>query len=92
MKATVLDLRRHLKDVLDSLKRSETVTLLRRGKVVGTIHPPEAVPPAPGSDQRASAHAAFGMWRDRPDLEDVEVAVERLRGGRLNPLRGTPRT
>jgi len=75
-----------MKDVLNSLKRHEPVTLLRRGKVVGTIQPPEAVAPVPGSGQRASAHSAFGMWRDRPDLEDVEAAVERLRGGRFNAL------
>ncbi|MBE0711765.1 MAG: type II toxin-antitoxin system Phd/YefM family antitoxin, partial [Candidatus Aminicenantes bacterium] len=37
MKATVLDLRRRMKDILNSLKRNEPVTLLRRGKVVGTI-------------------------------------------------------
>ncbi len=74
-----------MKDVLNSLKRNEPVTVLRRGKVVGTIHPPEAAP-ASSPDQRASAHAAFGMWRDRPDLEDVEAAVERLRGGRFNAL------
>ncbi|MCJ7613085.1 MAG: type II toxin-antitoxin system Phd/YefM family antitoxin [Candidatus Aminicenantes bacterium] len=85
MKASVLDLRRRMKDVLNSLKRNEPVTLLRRGKVVGTIHPPEAAP-ASGSDRRASAHAAFGMWKDRPDLKDVEAAVERLRGGRFNAL------
>jgi antitoxin (DNA-binding transcriptional repressor) of toxin-antitoxin stability system len=85
MKATVLDLRRRMKDVLNSLKRNEPVTLLRRGKVVGTIHPPAAAL-ARSSDQFASAHAAFGMWRDRPDLEDVEAAVERLRGGRFNAL------
>ena len=85
MKATVLDLRRRMKDVLNSLKRNEPVTLLRRGKVVGTIHPPAAAP-APGVAARASAHAAFGMWRDRSDLEDVEAAVERLRGGRFTAL------
>jgi len=85
MKATVLDLRRRMKDVLNSLKRNEPVTLLRRGKVVGTIHPP-AAPLARRSDQLASAHAAFGMWRDRPDLEDVEAAVEKLREGRFRAL------
>ncbi|MBE3124500.1 MAG: type II toxin-antitoxin system Phd/YefM family antitoxin [Acidobacteria bacterium] len=85
MKASVLDLRRRMKDILNSLKRNEPVTLLRRGKVVGTIQPPEAAP-ASGSGLRASAHPAFGMWRDRPDLEDVEAAVERLRGARFNTL------
>jgi len=85
MKATVLDLRRRMKDILNSLKRNEPVTLLRCGKVVGTIQPPEAAQ-ASASDLHASAHPAFGMWRDRPDLEDVEAAVERLRGGRFNAL------
>jgi len=85
MKATVLDLRRRMKDILNSLKRNEPVTLLRRGKVVGTIQPPEAAQ-ASGFNQRASAHPAFGMWRDRPDLEDVESAVDKLRGGRFNAL------
>ena len=85
MKASVLDLRRRMKDILNSLKRNEPVTLLRRGKVVGTIQPPEA-DPGSGSDRRVSAHPAFGMWRDRPDLEDVEAAVERLRGARFNAL------
>ena len=85
MKATVLDLRRRMKDILNSLKRNEPVTLLRRGKVVGTIQPPKASQ-ASVSDLRVSAHPAFGMWRDRPDLEDVEAAVTRLRGGRFNAL------
>jgi hypothetical protein len=74
-----------MKDILNSLKRNEPVTLLRRGKVVGTIQPPETAQ-ASESDLRASAHPAFGMWKDRPDLEDIEAAVERLRGGRFNAL------
>ena len=74
-----------MKDILNSLKRNEPVTLLRRGKLVGTIQPPEAAPPS-GSDRRASAHPAFGMWKDRSDLKDVEAAVARLRGGRFNAL------
>jgi hypothetical protein len=74
-----------MKDILNSLRRNEPVTLLRRGKVVGTIQPPEAAP-ASGSVRHASAHPAFGMWRDRPDLEDVGAAVTRLRGGRFDAL------
>jgi antitoxin (DNA-binding transcriptional repressor) of toxin-antitoxin stability system len=85
MKASVLDLRRRMKDILNSLRRNEPVTLLRRGKVVGTIQPPETAATS-GCDQLASAHPAFGMWRDRPDLEDVEAAVKRLRGGRFDAL------
>jgi len=74
-----------MKDVLNSLKRNEPVTLLRRGKMVGTIHPPGSAPTS-GSDRSASAHPAFGMWKDRSDLKDVVAAVERLRKGRFSAL------
>jgi hypothetical protein len=74
-----------MKDIMNSLKRNEPVTLLRRGKVVGMIQPPEAAS-ASVSGLNASAHPAFGMWKDRPDFEDVEAAIERLRGGRFNAL------
>jgi antitoxin (DNA-binding transcriptional repressor) of toxin-antitoxin stability system len=87
MKATVVDLRRRMKDVLNSLRRNEPVTLLRRGTVVGTIQPPGAAPNSktgPPGARHASAHPAFGMWKDRADLEDVEAAVGRLRRGRFD--------
>ncbi len=85
MKATVLDLRRRMKDVLDSLRRNEPVTLMRRGKVVGTIQPAgvsSGCQTGKPSDRAASSHAAFGLWRDRTDLRDVDAAVERLRKAR----------
>ena len=85
MRASVLDLRRRMKDVLGSLRRNEPVTLLRRGKVVGVIQPPGAPPvSASGSAiaRGASSHPAFGLWRDRADLRDVEAAVARLRKDR----------
>lgn len=87
MKATVLDLRRRMKDVLESLRRNEPVILLRRGKVVGTIQPPGVPPDSArrGSASRlASSHPAFGLWKDRADLRDVEAAVARLRKGRFD--------
>jgi antitoxin (DNA-binding transcriptional repressor) of toxin-antitoxin stability system len=87
MKATVLDLRRRMKDVLESLRRNEPVTLLRRGKVVGTIQPPGAPPDSArrGPASRcASSHPAFGLWKDRADLRDVEAGVARLRKGRFD--------
>jgi antitoxin (DNA-binding transcriptional repressor) of toxin-antitoxin stability system len=90
MKASVLDLRRRMKDILDSLSRNEPVTLLRRGKVVGTIQPPGASPdrPAgagtPATPARASSHPAFGLWKDRADLRDIAAVVARLRKERFN--------
>lgn len=89
MKASVLDLRRRMKDVLDSLRRNEPVTLLRRGRVIGIIQPPGAVPDSQGrrpAARRASSHPAFGLWKDRADLRDVEAAVDRLRKDRFRAL------
>jgi len=87
MKASVLDLRRRMKDVLESLRRNEPVTLFRRGKVVGTIQPPgvprDSAPGGPAA-RLASSHPAFGLWKDRADLRDVEAAVARLRRGRTD--------
>jgi hypothetical protein len=78
-----------MKDVLDSLKRNEPVTLLRRGRVVGTIQPPGAPPDSPAgraAARRASSHPAFGLWKDRADLRDVEAAVDRLRKDRFRAV------
>lgn len=89
MRASVLDLRRRMKDVLGALKRNESVTLLRRGKVVGVIHPPGAERAASndlGRPARASAHAAFGMWKKRADMKDARAYVDRMRKGRFDAL------
>jgi hypothetical protein len=78
-----------MKDVLSALKRNESVTLLRRGKVVGVIHPPGAERAAAkdsGRPARASAHSAFGMWKDRADMRDAKAYVDRLRKGRFDAL------
>jgi hypothetical protein len=83
MKATVLDLRRRMPDVLKALDRNEPVTLLHRGKVKGVITPR----PAAGSKTRKVAdHPAFGLWKDRKDLQDVDRHVRNLRKGRGHAL------
>jgi hypothetical protein len=83
MKATVLDLRRRMPDVLKALDRNEPVTLLHRGKVKGVITPR----PASGSKTRKVAeHPAFGIWKDREDLRDVDLHVRTLRKGRGHAL------
>ncbi len=79
MKATILDLRRRMGDVLDAIERNETVTLLRRGKPIAEIRPLGSAKPASPSAE----HEAFGMWKDRKDLADVEKTMDRLRRGRV---------
>ena len=78
MEATVVDLRYRMNDVLKALDRSESVSVLYRGKVKGVIQPV-----ARASTARLRDHAFFGS---RESAESVEKTVERLRGGRYRDL------
>ena len=83
MKASILDLRRRMSEILRALDRGESVTILYRGKERGVLHPSggrgEHV-------QSVEEHAAFGMWRERQDMEDVEKTVRDLRRGRSHAV------
>jgi len=83
MKASILDLRRRMRDVLRALDRNERVTIFHRGREKGVIHPSGSrkVPGRPVSD-----HPAFGMWKDRPDMRDVRKTLRNLRRGRVDAL------
>jgi hypothetical protein len=74
MKATVVDLRYHMSDVLKALDRNESVSVLFRGKVKGVIRSV-----ADSIAVRVKDHPFFGM---NPDAGDVNEIMERLRGGR----------
>ncbi len=56
MKATVVDLRYKMNDVLKALDRNEKVTVLYRGKVKGVL-----VPAAQRTDKSMTDHPFFGM-------------------------------
>ena len=73
MKASILDMRRNPKKILDALARCETVTLTNRGKQVGRIEPIR-------DDDRPDImeHEAFGMWADRSDMADPSAYVREL--------------
>lgn len=81
MKATVLDMRRNPKKILDAIARNETVTLSYRGKPVARIEPIK-------NSERPSTveHPAFGMWADRSEVADPSAYVRELRKGRFNAL------
>ena len=80
MKASIVDLRYRMKDVLRSIERNESVTILYHGKKKAMLIPAsEEKPPA----LRVADHPFFGM--DQSD-EDVSGIVERLRGGRYRDL------
>ncbi len=82
MKASILDLRRKMGDVLKALQRNEDVTLLRRGKTIAVIRPTGRR----NGKERVADHPAFGMWANRIDFADVGAAIDKLRKGRIDAL------
>jgi len=83
MKASFVDLRRKSREILRALDRNEEVTVLYRGRPKAILR---AIPKTRKGETRAEDHTAFGMWRDREDLEDVRAFVASLRKGRSHDL------
>ena len=83
MKASILDLRRQMSDVLKSLEHNEPVSILHRGKKKAVLYPVGSAASQPGA---ATDHPAFGMWKKRADLSDVDRHVRRLRKGRFDAI------
>jgi hypothetical protein len=83
MEASILDLRRRMRDVLRALARMEPVTILYRGRKRGVIYPAGA---EPGHAAKASEHPVFAMWKDREDMKDVEQTVRDIRKGRTHAV------
>ena len=79
MKASIVDLRYKMKDILKALDRNERVTILYHGKVKGVITP---VSGGPGPKIRN--HPFFGMRSGEPGSVEDEMAG--LRGGRFNAV------
>ena len=81
MKASIVDLRRRMGEVLRALDRNETVKILYRGRERAIMIPS-------GTSQRKSKsiaeHPAFGIWKDRKDVEDMEAHIRKLRQGRFH--------
>ena len=81
MEATILDMRRNPKKILDAIERNEVVTLTRRGKAVARIEPIRKTQRPSMKDQEA-----FGMWADRSDMADPVAYVREMRKGRFDDL------
>ena len=82
MNATVLDMRRNTKKILDALERNETVTLSKRGREIARIVPKRR----PAGNVSLKDLPAFGMWKDRPDMADPSAYVRAARKGRFGDL------
>jgi len=74
MKATVVDMRYRMNDVLKALDRNEAVSILYHGRLKGIIHPAQKTSP-----RRITEHPLFNM---RKSAKSVETEMEDLRGGR----------
>lgn len=73
MKASVVDLRYRMNEVLKALERGESVTVLHRGTVKGTIQPA-----LPLESTKASEHLFFGSAK----VESVQEVMDELRSSR----------
>jgi PHD/YefM family antitoxin component YafN of YafNO toxin-antitoxin module len=70
-------------DILRALARREPVTILYRGEKRGVLLP---AGPSPSPAGKVKDHPAFGMWKEREDLEDVEAAVRKIRESRARAV------
>ena len=78
MEATFVDLRTRTREILEALRRNETVELSYRGKRVGVIQPEPMPEPEPVETPIAD-EPWFGMWADREDMKDPAAWVRELR-------------
>ena len=79
MKATVVDLRYKMSEILKALDRREKVTLLYHGKVKGEI-----IPAGEKQDISVKMHPFFNMAAGK--TESVGLEMDALRGARFNDL------
>jgi hypothetical protein len=78
MKASVVDLRYRMNEILKAIDRKEEVTILYHGKVKGVIKPKVS-----GSRRRVSDHPFFNMYQTK---KAVQKLMDDLRGGRYRAV------
>lgn len=82
MKASILDMRRNTRKILDAIERHESVSLTRRGREIALI-----VPKQHGKKRTPIRHlSAFGMWKDRSEMNNPAAFVRRMRQGRFHDI------
>ncbi len=77
MKASIVDLRYHMHDVIKALDRNESVEILYHRKKIGVITPTKRE-----LSEKVQDHPFFGIATS--DLSSVEDVMQQLRGGRYN--------
>lgn len=76
MEASVLDLRKKMREVMSAIDRRERVVLTNRGRRRAVIIPLDEAKP---SKVKVAGLPAFGMWADRADMTDPVADVEEIR-------------
>jgi hypothetical protein len=79
MKASIVDLRYKMKEILRALENNETVSILYHGKVKGTI-----VPNISRSGKPVTKHPFFSMNSEHE--KTVLEELDELRGNRYDAL------
>ena len=82
MKASVVDLRYRMSEVLKAIDRNEEVTILYHGKVKGVIKPKISRGPS-WIPRRISDHPFFNMYQSK---EAVHEVMADLRGDRYRTI------
>jgi len=77
MKATAKDLRFHSRELLESVKRGEEVIITYRG------YPCAKLVPIDQETGKKEKSELFGIWKDNPDVKDVDKYIRKLRKGRF---------
>ena len=83
MKATVVDLRRRTKEIIEALDRGEEVTITYRGEEKGVIVPAKK---RRKKYRSMREHPAVGMWKDREDMKDVHEYLRKSRERHFDTL------
>jgi hypothetical protein len=78
MKASVVDLRYRMNEILKAIDRNEEVTILYHGKVKGVIKPKIS-----GSGKRISDHPFFNMYETKKKVHEL---MADLRGDRYRAV------
>ncbi len=80
MKATIVDLRYRMKDVLRAIDRGEAVTVLYRGKEKAKLMPIWTRAEASNRNSvKTEDQPFFGMWSDREDQAEPASYLRELR-------------
>ena len=80
MKATIVDLRYRMKEVLRAIDRGEIVTVLYRGKEEAKLMPIAGrLEASEKSAAKTEEQPFFGMWSNRDDLSDPASYLRKLR-------------